>query len=83
MKTINVEIDGVGQCELREPSIAALRDKIHLMETNSQEFLIEVLGVALHDNKGKVVPLDLVPFGAMPSLMTSLTKLLGFDEGES
>ncbi len=80
MKEIKVEIDGIGSCALREPSIAQMRDKMHLMESDTQGFLLEVLGVALVDGKGKTVPLDLVPFSAMPGLMTNVTELLGFGD---
>ncbi len=82
MKEIEVEVNGIGFCVLRGPSIAQIKDKMHMMESDTQGFLFEVLGVALIDGKGKIVPLDLVPFTAMPGLMKNITELLGFGDNQ-
>ncbi len=85
MKVISVDaIDGIpGSLELREPSISMIRDKMPMMATDTQAFMLEVLAVSLFAD-GVLVPdlLDKIGLSELTELTPKVTELLGFgDEG--
>lgn len=87
MRTIPLDmtIDGIpGALELREPSIAQLRPHMVLMQSDTQQFMFEVLSVSLYAD-GQQVPdvLDKIGMSELSGLMPLITDMLGFgDSGE-
>lgn len=82
MKIISVgNIDGIGECELREPPISAIRDKMALMADDSQQFMLEVLAVSLYSN-GEPVDnaLDKIGLSDLSKLTPQITEILGFGD---
>lgn len=82
MKTIklDIEIDGIpGSLELREPSVSAIRPHMDLMQSNTSDFMLEVLAISLYED-GILVPnvLDKIGLSEMTELMPMITELLGF-----
>ena len=85
MKVIKVDpIDGIpGSLELREPSISMIRDKLQMMSTDTQAFMLEVLAVSLFSD-GVLVPdvLDKIGLSELTALTPQITELLGFGDDE-
>lgn len=84
MRSINVgNIDGIGECELREPTIGDLRPHMQLMSDDTSAFMMEVLNVTMYCNGERIEnALEKIPFSNLTVLMPKVTELLGFGDDE-
>ncbi len=81
---IDFKIDGIdGSLELREPSVGVIKPHLHLMQEDTQAFMLEVLNVSLYaDGKPVDNVLDKIGLSSLVELTPLVTELLGFGEEE-
>jgi len=83
MDPIKLNIDGLGACEMRPPSVGDLKDHLHLMSDDGQAFLIAAIGVSIYKDGARVEnALDKIPFYYVSDMIGDMSKLLGFDPAD-
>ncbi|RLC35850.1 hypothetical protein DRH27_06185 [Candidatus Falkowbacteria bacterium] len=84
MKVIQLNIAGIGDVELREPSLKAVRPFLSMMGTDTQGFMLEVLNVSVYQDGDQVKDVDeLIGLSTLSELIPKITELLGFDNEDA
>jgi len=80
MDPIRLEIDGIGPCEMRAPTVGDLAAHIGEMTENGQGFLIRAISCSMYKDGAQIEGvLDKIPFYDLTRLIGYMSGLLGFE----